>query len=162
MLNICRWSWWKSDGTLVTVWNDKPARADLFCAYFPENVYTTMKRVYLFTLKLAIKLESLDDFGRWPRHDYWPWIVTKKMGEISWENDGKRILSHAEVQHSLKWKPSWVESFTSNFRITTSEYYGWIRNSREVRFTPKEHPVEVRQVTYVLQAQQTILYMIWG
>ena len=98
----------------------QPARADLFCAYFPENVYTgAYHEAGLFVhIKVGNKTGIfcpwmiLDDdramiIGRellgYPKR----WVrLAGKMTE-----NVLLAMPHAAVQHSLKWKPSWVKSF---------------------------------------------------
>lgn len=80
----------------------QPARADLFCAYFPENVYTGAYH----EAGLFIHIQVGNKTGI-----FCPWMILnddramiigrellgypKKIGEIAWDNDGTRILAKA-------------------------------------------------------------------
>jgi acetoacetate decarboxylase len=138
----------------------EPARADLFCAYFPENVYTgAYHEAGLF---VHIKVGNKTGI-------FCPWMILdddramiigrellgypKKMGEISWENDGKRIVSNASRRGTTLIE---MEATLGEVIHDAPPILGLPHRNitgglglglpREVRFTPKEHPLEVRRV----------------
>lgn len=143
----------------------KPARADLFCAYFPDNVYTGAYH----EAGLFVHIKVGRKYGI-----FCPWMILdddramiigrellgypKKLGEISWDNNGSRIVAKAsrrgtsliemdaalgEVLHDA---PPILGLPHRN--ITGGLGLGL---PREVRFTPVEHPVEVRRVDMKLR-----------
>lgn len=143
----------------------QPGRADLFCAYFPDNVYTgAYHEAGLFVhIKVGRKTGI-----------FCPWMILdddramimgremlgypKKLGEIAWNNNGERIIAKAtrrgttliemdaalgEVLHDappILGLPH--RNVTGSLGLTLP---------REVRFTPKEHPIEVRRVDMKLR-----------
>ena len=147
----------------------QPHRADLFCAYFPENVYTgAYHEAGLF---VHVKVGS--GYGI-----FCPWMILdddramimgremlgypKKMGEISWSHDEDRILTRASrrgqtliemdatLGQVLKYAPPILglphRNITGGLGLSLP---------REIRFTPKENPIEVRQVDMKLHFNGT-------
>ena len=80
----------------------QPARADLFCAYFPDNVYTGAYH----EAGLFVHIKVGRKYGI-----FCPWMILdddramiigrellgypKKLGNIRWDNDGSRIIANA-------------------------------------------------------------------
>lgn len=156
--------WLPSGMTLV-----KPARADLFCAYFPKNVYTSV--YHEAGLFVHIKVGKKTGI-------FCPWMILdddramiigrellgypKKMGEISWENDGTRIFSKASRRGTtlIEMEAKLGEVIHDAPPILGLPHRNitgglGIGLPREVRFTPKEHPVEVRRVEMNLRFSGT-------
>lgn len=147
----------------------QPGRADLFCAYFPNNVYTGAYH----EAGLFVHIKAGRNYGI-----FCPWMILdddraliigrellgypKKVGEISWEDKGERILTKAtrrgttlidmdaklgEVLHDappILGLPH--RNITGGLGVTLP---------REVRFTPVEHPIEVRKVDMTLRFSGT-------
>lgn len=138
----------------------KPHRADLFCAYFPENVYTGAYH----EAGVFVHIKVGNKYGI-----FCPWMILdddramiigrellgypKKMGEISWDNDGQKILATASrrgtplIQMEAHFAEI-VEDAPPILGLPHRNITGGLGLGlpREVRFTPKEHPVEVRRV----------------
>ncbi|MBJ9985720.1 acetoacetate decarboxylase family protein [Acinetobacter sp. S40] len=146
-----------------------PYRADLFCAYFPDNVYTDA--YHEAGLFVHIKVGKKTGI-------FCPWMILdddramiigrellgypKKMGEISWDNDGTRIISQAsrrgtvliEMEAQLG-KP--LHNAPPILGLPHRNISGCLGVGlpREIRFTPQEHPIEVRQVEMKLHFSGT-------
>ena len=138
----------------------KPYRADLFCAYFPDNVYTGAYH----EAGVFVHIKVGKKYGI-----FCPWMILdddramiigrellgypKKMGEIDWQNTGTHIISkasrrdctliemHAELGEVLQDAPPILGLPHRNI----SGGLG-LGIPKEIRFTPVEHPIEVRQV----------------
>lgn len=143
----------------------EPGRADLFCAYFPENVYTgAYHEAGLF---VHIKV------GR-RRGIFCPWMILdddramiigrellgypKKLGEITWDNDGERIVARASRRGTTLIEMDArlgdvLQDAPPILGLPHRNITGGLGLSlpREVRFTPVEHPVEVRRVDMQLR-----------
>lgn len=152
--------WLPAGMTLAT-----PARADLFCAYFPDNVYTgAYHEAGLF---VHIKV------GR--RHGiFCPWMILdddramilgremlgypKKLGEISWQDNGEHIVTRATRRGTTLIE---MDARLGEVMADAPPILGLPHRNitgglglslpREVRFTPKEHPIEVRRVDMQLR-----------
>lgn len=143
----------------------KPHRADLFCAYFPETTYT--KPYHEAGLFVHIKVGR--GYGI-----FCPWMILdddralimgrevlgypKKLGEISWNNDGERILATASRRGTqlIRMQARLCETLTGAPSILGLPHRNIMGNlglglPREVRFTPKEHPIETRRVEMELE-----------
>ncbi len=143
----------------------KPARADLFCAYFPENVYTGAYH----EAGLFVHIKVGRKYGI-----FCPWMILdddramiigrellgypKKMGEISWDNDGSRIIAKASRRGTSLIE---MDAVLGEVLHDAPPILGLPHRNmtgglglglpREVRFTPVEHPVEVRKVDMKLR-----------
>lgn len=143
----------------------EPGRADLFCAYFPENVYTgAYHEAGLFVHIKAGRQHGI----------FCPWMILdddramilgremlgypKKLGEIAWDNDGERIITKAtrrgttliEMDARLgEVLPDAPPILGRPHRNITGGL--GLSLPREVRFTPREHPVEVRRADMQLR-----------
>ncbi len=147
----------------------KPHRADLFCAYFPENVYTDAYH----EAGLFVHVKIGRKYGI-----FCPWMILdddramilgremlgypKKMGEISWNNTGERILTKATRRgHTLIEMDAKLGEVMTDappiLGLPHRNITGGIGLSlpREIRFTPKEHPIEVRRVEMQLHFNGT-------
>ncbi len=143
----------------------KPHRADLFCAYFPENVYTDGYH----EAGLFVHVKVGNGYGI-----FCPWMILdddramiigrellgypKKLGEISWDNDGQHIVTKATRRGStlIQMQAKLGEVLHDAPPILGLPHRNVIGNlglslPREVRFTPKEHPIEVRRVDMQLR-----------
>lgn len=143
----------------------KPGRADLFCAYFPNNVYTgAYHEAGLFVHIKAGRKTGI----------FCPWMILdddramiigrellgypKKVGEIAWDNNGERILAKATRRGSTLIE---MDAKLGEVMHDAPPILGLphrnvlgglgINLPREVRFTPKEHPIEVRRVDMQLR-----------
>ena len=147
----------------------QPYRADLFCAYFPENVYTgAYHEAGLF---VHIKVGRRTGI-------FCPWMILdddramimgremlgypKKMGEISWAHQDDRILTQASRRgHRLiEMEATLGEVLTDAppiLGLPHRNITGGLGLSlpREIRFTPVEHPLEVRRVDMQLRFNGT-------
>ncbi|ARU56765.1 acetoacetate decarboxylase (ADC) family protein [Oleiphilus messinensis] len=137
-----------------------PNRADLFCAYFPNNVYTGAYH----EAGLFVHVKAGRGYGI-----FCPWMILdddramilgrellgypKKMGEISWAHEDNRIITHASRRGSslIEMKATLGEVLHDAPPIlglphrNVSGLMG-LGLPREIRFTPIEKPIEVRQV----------------
>lgn len=143
----------------------KPGRADLFCAYFPENVYTGAYH----EAGLFVHVKIGRGYGI-----FCPWMILdddramilgrellgypKKLGEIAWDNDGRRIAAKATRRgHTLiEMDAKLGEVLTDAPPILGLPHRNisgglGLNLPREVRFTPREHPLEVRRVDLQLR-----------
>lgn len=147
----------------------QPGRADLFCAYFPDNVYTgAYHEAGLFVhIKVGRKTGI-----------FCPWMILdddramiigrellgypKKAGEISWashsDEHGARIVTKATRRGSTLIEMdatlgAVLHDAPPILGLPHRNITGGlgINLPREVRFTPKEHPVEVRRVDMQLR-----------
>lgn len=143
----------------------KPARADLFCAYFPDNVYTgAYHEAGLFVYIQVGKKRGI----------FCPWMILdddramiigrellgypKKLGEISWDNDGSRIIAKASRRGTTLIE---MDAALGEILHGAPPILGLPHRNisgglglglpREIRFTPVEHPVEVRKVDMTLR-----------
>lgn len=138
----------------------QPHRADLFCAYFPDNVYTgAYHEAGLF---VHVKVGRRTGI-------FCPWMILdddramiigrellgypKKIGEISWDNNGERILTRATRRGVtlIEMDAKLGEVLTDAPPILGLPHRNitgglGLNLPREVRFTPKEHPIEVRRI----------------
>ena len=147
----------------------KPARADLFCAYFPDNVYTGAYH----EAGLFVHIEAGRTYGI-----FCPWMILdddramiigrellgypKKLGEISWDNDGSRIIAKASRRGTTLIE---MEATLGKILRDAPPILGLPHRNvmgalglglpKEVRFTPVEHPLEVRQVDMTLHFSGT-------
>lgn len=147
----------------------KPARADLFCAYFPENIYTSAYH----EAGLFVHIEVANKTGI-----FCPWMILdddramiigrellgypKKMGEISWNNDGTRIVSKAARRGTVLIEMNAklgevIQDAPPILGLPHRNITGGLGLAlpREVRFTPKESPIEVRRVEMDLHFRGT-------
>jgi acetoacetate decarboxylase len=147
----------------------QPGRADLFCAYFPDNVYTGAYH----EAGLFVHVKTLRGTGI-----FCPWMILdddraliigrellgypKKSGEISWDDDGARILAKAKRRGSTLIEMEArlgevVHDAPPILGLPHRNVTGGLGLSlpREVRFTPKEHPIEVRRVEMDLRFNGT-------
>lgn len=143
----------------------KPGRADLFCAFFPENVYTGAYH----EAGLFVHIKVGRRYGI-----FCPWMVLnddramilgremlgypKKLGEITWDNNGERIITKASRRGTTLIEMDAVlgkvlQDAPTILGLPHRNITGGLGLSlpREVRFTPKEHPIEVRQVDMQLR-----------
>ncbi|MGA6136382.1 acetoacetate decarboxylase family protein [Acinetobacter dispersus] len=148
----------------------KPARADLFCAYFPENVYTGAYH----EAGLFVHIQVGNKTGI-----FCPWMILdddramiigrellgypKKIGEISWDNDGLRIISQASRRGTVLIEMDAklgevIQDAPPILGLPHRNITGGLGLGlpREVRFTPKEHVVEVRRVDMKLRFTGTV------
>ncbi|HSW12454.1 MAG TPA: acetoacetate decarboxylase family protein [Solimonas sp.] len=142
-----------------------PGRADLFCAYFPNNVYTGAYH----EAGLFVHVKAGRGYGI-----FCPWMILdddramiigrellgypKKAGEISWDNDGQRIRARATRRGStlIEMEAKLGEVLTDAppiLGLPHRNVTGGLGLSipREIRFTPREQPVEVRRVDMQLR-----------
>lgn len=145
------------------------ARADLFCAYFPDNVYTGAYH----EAGLFVHIKVGRKYGI-----FCPWMILdddramiigrellgypKKLGNIRWDNDGSRIIANAsrrgttliDMQATLG---KVLHDAPSILGLPHRNITGGLGLSlpREVRFIPVEHPVEVRAVDMKLHFSGT-------
>ncbi|PTU33120.1 acetoacetate decarboxylase family protein [Stenotrophobium rhamnosiphilum] len=142
-----------------------PARADLFCAYFPENVYTDAYH----EAGLFVHVKAGRGYGI-----FCPWMILdddramiigrellgypKKLGEIAWDDNGRRIVAKASRRGSslIEMEAKLGEVLHDAPPILGLPHRNVTGNlglslPREVRFTPKEHPIEVRRVDMQLR-----------
>ena len=147
----------------------QPARADLFCAYFPENVYTGAYH----EAGLFVHIQVGNKTGI-----FCPWMILnddramiigrellgypKKIGEIAWDNDGTHILAKASRRGTTLIEMNAKLGDVINHAplilgLPHRNITGGLGLAlpREVRFTPKEHPIEVRQVEMKLRFKGT-------
>lgn len=147
----------------------KPGRADLFCAYFPNNVYTGAYH----EAGLFVHVKTLSGTGI-----FCPWMILdddraliigrellgypKKSGEISWDDDGTRIRTRATRRGSTLIEMDAVLGEVLHdappiLGLPHRNVSGGLGLSLpcEVRFTPKEHPIEVRRVEMQLRTTGT-------
>jgi len=138
----------------------EPHRADLFCAYFPDNVYTGAYH----EAGLFVHVQTWRGDGI-----FCPWMILdddramilgremlgypKKIGEIDWQQDGGVIQARASRrgQALIEMKAILDEVLTDAppiLGLPHRNVLGGLGLSlpREVRFTPVEHPIEVRRV----------------
>lgn len=143
----------------------KPGRADLFCAWFPTNVYTGGYH----EAGLFVHVKVGRGYGI-----FCPWMILdddraliigrellgypKKSGEISWDNDGQRILAKATRRGStlIEMDAKLGEVLQDAPPILGLPHRNvtgglGLNLPRELRFTPKEHPLEVRRVDMQLR-----------
>ncbi len=143
----------------------QPGRADLFCAYFPNNTYTGAYH----EAGLFVHVKAGRGYGI-----FCPWMILdddramimgrealgypKKMGEVAWDNNGERIMAKAtrrgitliEMEAKLG---EVLHDAPPILGLPHRNVTGGIGLNlpREVRFTPKEHPIEVRRVDMKLR-----------
>ncbi|KAF1027911.1 acetoacetate decarboxylase family protein [Acinetobacter sp.] len=148
----------------------KPARADLFCAYFPDNVYTGAYH----EAGLFVHIQVGNRTGV-----FCPWMILdddramiigrellgypKKMGEILWENDDVHIHTKASRRGTvlIEMQAKLGEVITDAppiLGLPHRNITGGLGLSlpREVRFTPQEQSVEVRRVEMNLRFTGTV------
>jgi acetoacetate decarboxylase len=156
--------WLPAGMTLAT-----PHRADLFCAYFPDNVYTGAYH----EAGLFVHIKAGRGTGI-----YCPWMILdddramilgremlgypKKMGVINWaQQDGHIIASASRRGTTLIEMDATLGEIIHNappiLGLPHRNISGNLGMSlpREVRFTPKEHPIEVRRVDLKLRFSGT-------
>ncbi|QKQ71162.1 acetoacetate decarboxylase family protein [Acinetobacter sp. 10FS3-1] len=143
----------------------KPYRADLFCAYFPDNVYTGAYH----EAGLFVHIKVGKKYGI-----FCPWMILdddramiigrellgypKKIGEIDWHNTGTHIVTKAtrrgstliEMKAELGAVLAHAPPILGLPHRNISGGLG-LGIPKEIRFTPIEHPIEVRQVKMQLQ-----------
>ncbi len=147
----------------------QPGRADLFCAYFPDNVYTGAYH----EAGLFVHVKTRRGTGI-----FCPWMILdddraliigrellgypKKSGEVSWDDDGTRIVARATRRGStlIEMEARLGEALHDAppiLGLPHRNVTGGLGLSlpREVRFTPKEHPIEVRRVDMRLRFSGT-------
>lgn len=143
----------------------QPGRADLFCAYFPDNVYTGAYH----EAGLFVHVKVGRGYGI-----FCPWMILdddramilgrellgypKKMGEIDWHQNGDRIVSRAtrrgttliEMDATLG---EVLHDAPPILGLPHRNVTGSLGLSlpRELRFTPREHPIEVRRAEMQLR-----------
>lgn len=143
----------------------KSKRADLFCAYFPHNVYTGAYH----EAGLFVHVQVGHKTGI-----FCPWMILdddramiigrellgypKKMGEICWEHDGSTIVTKASRRGTTLIE---MEAKLGERLLDAPPILGLPHRNilgglglglpREVRFTPKEYPIDVRQVEMKLR-----------
>lgn len=148
---------------------EQPARADLFCAYFPDNVYTGAYH----EAGLFVHIKVGRKYGI-----FCPWMILdddramiigrellgypKKLGNIRWDNDGSRIIANAsrrgttliDMQATLG---KVLHDAPPILGLPHRNITGGLGLGlpREVRFTPVEHPIEVRAVDMKLHFSGT-------
>lgn len=145
----------------------KPGRADLFCAYFPDNVYTGAYH----EAGLFVHVKAGSDYGI-----FCPWMILdddramiigrellgypKKLGEVAWDDNGQRILAKATRRGSTLIEMDArlgevIHDAPPILGLPHRNVTGCLGLNlpREVRFTPKEHPIEVRRVDMKLHFQ---------
>jgi len=143
----------------------QPRRADLFCAYFPENVYTGAYH----EAGLLVHVKARSGYGI-----FCPWMILdddralilgrellgypKKLGEIAWDDNGQRIVARATRRGSSLID---MEARLGEILHDAPPILGLPHRNitgglglglpREIRFTPVEHPIEVRRVEMQLR-----------
>jgi len=146
-----------------------PHRADLFCAYFPDNVYTgAYHEAGLF---VHIKVGRRTGI-------FCPWMILdddramilgrellgypKKMGSIDWAQQDQRIITRAARRGSTLIEMDAalgevIHDAPPILGLPHRNISGGLGLSlpREVRFTPIEHPIEVRRVDMQLRFNGT-------
>lgn len=157
--------WLPAGITLAT-----PQRADLFCAYFPQNVYTGAYH----EAGLFVHIKAGKRYGI-----FCPWMILnddramiigrellgypKKLGEITWQHDNQRIVATASRRGTTLIE---MDAQLGKVLIDAPPILGLPHRNitgglglglpREVRFTPKEHPIEVRHADMTLGFNGTV------
>jgi acetoacetate decarboxylase len=143
----------------------KPGRADLFLACFPDNVYTGEYH----EAGLFVHVKVGRGYGI-----FCPWMILdddraliigrellgypKKQGEISWDDNGERIVAKATRRGStlIDMEAKFGEVLKGAPPILGLPHRNIIGGlgvslPREIRFTPKEHPIEVLRMDMQLR-----------
>lgn len=147
----------------------QPARADLFCAYFPDNVYTDAYH----EAGLFVHIRAGRRYGI-----FCPWMILdddralilgrellgypKKLGEIAWDDDGQRIVATATRRGNrlIEMEATFgdvLHDAPPILGLPHRNISGGLGVSlpSEIRFTPREHPIEVRRVEMKLSFRGT-------
>lgn len=143
----------------------KPYRADLFCAYFPDNAYTGAYH----EAGLFVHIKVGKKYGI-----FCPWMILdddramiigrellgypKKIGEIDWQNNGTHIVTKATRRGVTLIE---MTAELGDIIVNAPPILGLAHRNiagglglampKEIRFTPVEHPIEVRQVKMQLK-----------
>lgn len=147
----------------------QPGRADLFCAFFPDNVYTgAYHEAGLF---VHIKVGRRTGI-------FCPWMILdddraliigrellgypKKLGEIAWDDNGQHIVAKATRRGStlIEMDAKFGEVLHDAPPILGLPHRNitgglGVSLPREIRFKPNEHPVEVRRMEMQLRFDGT-------
>ncbi|WP_265446254.1 acetoacetate decarboxylase family protein [Flexivirga meconopsidis] len=145
----------------------EPARADLFCAWFPECTYGSVYH----EAGLFVHIKTLRGTGI-----HCPWMILdddvplilgrellgypKKLGEIDWSIEGDRIESHArrrgapllDLVGTLGEEIADAPPFLGRPHRNVSGLIG-AALPRVLAFTPGEHPISTRRVDLDLKVQ---------